>query len=86
MSEHHIKRISEGRTGRPSNHTGHKHSETTKNIQSLRNKDLKATLGYKWCHDPVTGKEYRLKDKPLPEGFVWGRNPELEVENNLKKP
>lgn len=83
LSELQIKRISEAKKGMPSNHAGHKHTETTKNIQSLRNKGMKLRLGSKWCHNPVTGKETTVKDGKLPEGYIWGRNPELEVEKNL---
>lgn len=78
LSEHHVKRISEGRTGRKGNHTGHPHSEETKNILALRMTGNKAGLGTRWCHNPETKKE-RMVRGDLPEGFVWGRDPDLEI-------
>lgn len=75
LSEHQKKRISEGKTGKRGNHTGHTHSDVTKNIMSLRAMGHKRNTGSKWCYDPLTGVEKR--SPVLLPGFVWGRNPEL---------
>jgi len=76
LSEHQKKRISEGKTGKRGNHTGKRHSKNTRNVMALRATGHKRNVGKKWCYDPMTGKEYRKE--VLPEGMLWGRNPDLE--------
>jgi hypothetical protein len=49
---------------------------------ALRLMGNKAGLGTRWCHNPVTKKERMVRDE-LPEGFVWGRNPDLEIHRTL---
>jgi hypothetical protein len=84
LSEYQRMRMSEAKKGQPNNHAGHKHSETTKNIQALRRKGVKTRQGMKWCHNPITKQESAAYENALPEGFVWGRSPDLEVHKNFK--
>lgn len=73
-SEYQRRRISEGKKGKRGNHSGHLHTNTTKNIISLRAMGHKRNVGMKWCYDPYTGRERRGKE--LIPGYIWGRNPE----------
>lgn len=82
LSDFQKKRISEGRIGKRNNHQGHFHSQNTKNIMSLRAQGHKRLVGRRWCHDPVTGKEQLVKE--LPEGYLLGRNPDLNVASSFK--
>jgi hypothetical protein len=77
LSDHQKKRISEGKTGKRGNHTGKSHNENTKAVMSLRKLGHKSNTGRRWCHDPVNGEERMAFELPI--GFVWGRNPALEI-------
>lgn len=83
LSDLQKQRISEAKKGKPSNHTGHKHNTQTKIMMSLSAMGNKGSSGLRWCHDPITGKE-KMKEE-LPEGYVWGRNPDVEIHKNLKQ-
>jgi len=82
LSDHQRQRISEGKTGKRSNHSGKAHSQSTKNVMSLRAMGHKRINGLRWCHDPSTGKERRVRE--LIPGYLWGRNPELELHLQLR--
>lgn len=54
---------------------GQKHSEDTKRAIGLSRMGVDPIKGKRWCHDPATGQEKRVYE--LPEGYLWGRNPEV---------
>lgn len=85
LSDHHRKRISEGKTGKRGSHTGCKHNEDTKILMSLKSSGHKRNAGKIWCYNPVTGQErkYNTGEEP-PEGFIKGRNPDLEFGKNFR--
>lgn len=59
-----------------SNFEGRIHSSTTKLMMSIDRAGRygKHIGGLKWCHNPVTYEQKRVKE--LPEGFIWGRGME----------
>lgn len=78
LTEQQKQSMSKSKLGKRSNNYGKKRPEVANNITSLRQLGNKAGLGTRWCHNPVTKKE-RMVREVLPEGFVWGRDPDLEV-------
>jgi hypothetical protein len=71
-------RISATMKGRPSNSKGHVKSETSKRMVALARIGKDPIKGKKWAHCPVYGSEKRLYEGELPEGWKWGRTPELK--------
>ena len=70
-------KISKGRAGK-GNFVGKKHMWESKMMISQAMNGNTNVRGLKWAHDPLTGKEKRLRDGSLlPSGFVWGRTPEV---------
>lgn len=76
--EEHVKaKISASRAGK-GNFEGKKHNIESRIMTSLSMKGNTNSKGLRWAHDPLTGKETRLKaDAHLPEGFIWGRTSEI---------
>lgn len=62
-----------------SNFEGKRHNNMTKIIiasKRVGNSTLKE--GQRWCHHPTTGKELRCLPTNKPQGFEWGRSPEIK--------
>jgi len=60
------------------NFEGKKHSIESRIMTSMSMKGNTNSTGLKWAHDPMTGKETRLKEgSTLPPGFTWGRTGEI---------
>ena len=70
-------KISQSRAG-CGNFVGKKHKLESRIMTSMSMKGNTNSTGLKWAHDPMTGKETRLKEgSALPSGFTWGRTGEL---------
>lgn len=70
-------KISASRAGK-GNFEGKKHNLESRIMTSLSMKGNTNSKGLRWAHDPLTGKETRLKEgSALPEGFTWGRTSEI---------
>lgn len=70
-------KISASRAGK-GNFVGKKHRLESRIMTSMSMKGNTNSKGLKWAHDPLTGKETRLKEgSVLPEGFTWGRTSEI---------
>ena len=60
------------------NFEGKKHKIESRIMTSLSMKGNTNSTGLKWAHDPMTGKETRIKEGDrLPSGFTWGRTSEM---------
>lgn len=70
-------KISASRAGK-GNFEGKKHRVESRIMTSLSMKGNTNSKGLRWAHDPLTGKETRLKEgSKLPNGFTWGRTSEI---------
>lgn len=76
LSQEHKDKIAHSKRGKPSGRKGKKASDETKRRMSNGAKGNKAAAGLLWCHEPLSGKHKRIKDRrDLPEGWVLGRDP-----------
>jgi hypothetical protein len=66
-------KISRKRKGKGNHNT--RHRLESRMMTSLSMKGNTNVKGLRWAYNPFTGKEKRVHD--LPEGFVWGRSPEI---------
>ena len=71
-------RISAAMKGRASNSKGHRKSEMAKRMIAVSRIGNDPIRGKKWAHCPATGSEKRLYESELPDGWKWGRTPELK--------
>lgn len=81
MSDFQKAQISKALKGR-SNHTGKKHRQDTKENLALRALGHTRNRGRRWCYDPDTKVE-RFVLGDIPDGYVLGRNPDLECAKNF---
>ena len=71
-------RISATMKGRPSNSKGHVKSDLSKRLVAIARIGKDPIKGKRWAHCPHTGTEKRLYEDQLPNGWRWGRTPELK--------
>lgn len=64
------------KVGKPSNARGSKKSPTGKALVAMARMGKSTVVGLRWCHCPKMGYEGRKRE--LPEGWVWGRSPEVK--------
>lgn len=60
-----------------SNFEGRQHSKMSKIMIASKRYGKSTLSGQKWCHHPLSGKELRCFEQDKPQGFVWGRSPEI---------
>ena len=71
-------KISATMKGKVSNSKGHVKSSLSKRMIAVARIGKDPIKGKKWAHCPLTGSEKRLYEGDLPEGWKWGRTPELK--------
>ena len=76
MSDETKAKMRAAKVGKPSNARGSKKSPTGKALVAMARMGKSTVVGMRWCHHPLAGTEKRLR--ALPEGWVWGRSPEVK--------
>ena len=62
--------------GKPSNALGSRKGALSKTLVAIARMGKSTVVGLKWCHCPKMGYEGRKRE--LPEGWIWGRSPEVK--------
>lgn len=78
FSEEHRAKLSAIKKGKPSNHTGKKHTLAYKILMSEKMKGNKNRDGWVPIYNPITGETKEIKDTDkLPHGYRYGRGKQV---------